>query len=167
MEESQTFKTFKQLLEPTFDWGGLKEYETLVSLGQEAVYLKEVPQRILGKLASVLAVSYGEETLNNYAKEVGVSNNSLSIYRWVESRLIGLDIPADLSWTVLRYIAGTDNPQDWIDKAIKEGLSAAEIRRLIKIEKGEPISHGHKIVKCGSCGFKTEGIKCGGCGEVL
>ncbi|HEC64619.1 MAG TPA: hypothetical protein ENI23_04965 [bacterium] len=167
MDETQSFKTLKEMMNPQFDWDKLDDYEILLGLAEEAVYLQEVPQRILGKIALTLTTKYGDETLTRFAKELGKSKSSLTTYRWVESRLKGLDIPIDLKWSSLRVIAGADNPAAWITKVQEEGLSTQEVKRLVKIEKGEPITHSHKKIKCPSCDFVTEGVKCGGCGEVL
>ena len=157
---------FKKMLDPKFDWSELKNYDTLVGLAQEAVVLRDLPQRILGKI--VVQVDTGKSgTLAQFAKDVGVSKNGLQIYSWVERRLDGLSIPDDIPWSAIRVIAGTDNPQEWMDKVISEGLSFAEVKRQIAIERGDPVKHPHKTIKCDSCGFKTEGVKCGGCGEVL
>ena len=167
MDETQSFQTLKELMNPKFDWDKLNEYEILLGIAEEAVYLKEVPQRVLGKIALALTTKYGDETLIRFAKDLGMSKSSLTTYRWVEKRLQGLDIPIDLKWSSLRVIAGADNPATWITKVQEEGLSTAEVKRLVKIEKGEPITHAHKKIKCPSCSFVTEGVRCGGCNIVL
>ena len=157
---------FTQLLDPKFEWGGLKEYDTLVGLAQEATTLRDVPQRVLGKIVLQLNTEkYG--VLEGFSKEIGVSIHALRIYSWVERRLEGLEIPSDLPWSSLRVIAGTKEPKEWVKKTVDEGLSFAEVKRLIAIERGDPVKHSHKVIKCEKCGFKTEGVKCGGCGEVL
>jgi hypothetical protein len=164
--EDTTTQVFKQLLNPKFNWENLKEYDTLVSLAQDAVALKDLPQRIIGKIVlQINTHEYG--MLDQFAKDTGLSTHSMQIYSWVERRLEGLEIPEDIPWSSLRKIAGTSDPQAWIDRVKKEGLSFAEVSRLIMIEKGEPTRHVHKKLKCPSCGYETEGIKCSGCGEVM
>jgi len=165
-DESQTQQTFKQLLNPKFDWGKIAEYDTLVSLAQDALALRDLPQRIIGKIVLQLNThEYG--MMEQFAKDTGLSIYSLQIYSWVERRLEGCDIPEDLPWSSLRKIAGTTDPQAWIDRVVKEGLSYAEVSRLIMIEKGEPTRHVHKKIKCPKCHFVTEGVKCEACGEVM
>lgn len=163
---SQTDFVFTKLLDPNFDWNELKEYDVLVGLAQEATTLRDVPQRVLGKIVLQLNTEkYG--TLEKFSKEIGVSIHALRIYSWVERRLDKLNIPQDLPWSSLRVIAGTKDPKAWISKTLDEGLSFAEVKRLIAIERGDPVKHSHKTIKCADCGFKTEGMKCGGCGKVL
>lgn len=165
-EESVTTQTFRQLIDPKFDWKGLQDYEILVSLAQDAVALKDLPQRIIGKIVLHLNThEYG--MLDQFAKDTGLSKHAMQIYSWVERRLDGLDIPEDIPWSSLRKIAGTADPQAWIDRVVKEGLSYAEVSRLIMIEKGEPTRHVHKKIKCPKCNFVTEGVKCEACGEVM
>ena len=167
MDETQSFRTLKEMINPDFDWEPLEDYDLLLGLAEEAVYLKEVPQRILGKIALALTTKYGEETLTKFARELGISKSSLTTYRWVEKRLQGLEIPLDIKWSSLRVIAGADNSEAWVAKILEEGLSTNEVKRLVKIEKGEPVAHSHKKIKCPSCDFVTEGVRCGGCNEVL
>ena len=163
---SQNDLVFKQLLDPKFDWKNMEEYDTLVGLAQEATVLRDVPQRVLGKIVMHLGTEK-HGMLAQFAKDVGVSMQSLRIYSWVERRLEGLEIPIDIPWSSLRRIASSDDPKKWVDRIVKEGLSYAEVKREIAIEKGEPLKHEHKTIKCEKCGFKTEGVRCGGCGEVL
>jgi hypothetical protein len=157
---------FKKMMSPKFSWEGLREYELLVGLAQEAVTLRDVPQRVLGKIVLQLDTGkYG--MLAKFSKEIGVSPYSLRIYSWVERRLDGLEIPPDLPWSSLRRIAGTKDPKAWIKRTVDEGLSFAEVKRQIAEERGDPVKHAHKTVKCEKCGFKTEGIRCGGCNSIL
>src|SRR4030042_557466 len=166
MEYSQTTQTFKRLLDPKFNWEGLKDYEILVSLAQDAVALKDLPQRIIGKIVLHLNThEYG--MLDQFAKDTGLSKHAMQIYSWVERRLDGLDIPEDIPWSSLRKIAGTADPQAWIDRVVKEGLSYAEVSRLIMIEKGEQPRPVTKKIKCPHCKFVTDGVKCGACGEII
>jgi len=163
---SQNEFVFTQLLDPKFEWGGLKEYNTLVGLAQEATTLRDVPQRVLGKIVLQLNTEkYG--VLEGFSKEIGVSIHALRIYSWVERRLEGLEIPADLTWSALRVIAGADNPKEWVKKTIDEGLSFAEVKRLIAEERGDPVIHPHKKLKCPKCNFVTEGVRCQGCNELI
>jgi hypothetical protein len=164
--DSQTQLIFKKMLDPKFNWAAVSDYEVLVSLAQEAVALKDLPQRIIGKI--VLQIDTSEHgALAKFSKEIGVSTDSLQIYMWVERRLEGLIIPADIPWSALRVIAGSDDPAKWVKRIVDEGLSFAEVKRLVSIEKGIPEKHGHKVIKCTKCGFKTEGVKCGGCNTLL
>ena len=157
---------FHQLIKPGFDWKGISEYTTLVGLAQEAVALKDLPQRILGKIVLQLDTeSYG--TLKAFAQEIGVSGHVLKIYAWVERKLDKLEIPSDIPWSSLRVIAGTNNPKKWVDRINEEGLSFAEVKRLVMEEKGIEPQEKHKIHKCGNCGFEAEGLKCPACQNLI
>lgn|SRR3990167_2829916 len=164
--ETQTSLMFKQMIDPKFDWEGLKDYDVLVGLGQEAVFLKDLPQRILGKLVLQLKTEK-HGTMKQFSKDIGVSINVLQIYAWVERQLEGLEIPEDIPWSALRIIAGADDPKKWVDKIIKEGLSFAEVKRLVYQEKGIKPKHAHQKIKCPNCNFVTEGVKCSACGTVI
>ena len=166
MQDTQTISVFKKMLDPKFNWKGLEEYDLLVDLAVEATVLRDVPQRVLGKLVTHLETNK-RGTLPQFAKDTGVSLHSLRIYSWVERRLEGLEVPSDIPWSSLRRIAGTDDPKKWVDRIVDEGLSFAEVKREIALERGDPIKHTHKVIKCEKCGFKSEGVKCQGCGEVL
>jgi len=157
---------FHQLIKPGFDWKGISEYNILVGLAQEAVALKDLPQRILGKIVLQLDTEiYG--TLKVFAQEIGVSKHNLKIYAWVERKLDKLEIPPDIPWSSLRVIAGTNNPKKWVDRVVKEGLSFAEVKYLVYKEKGIEPKHAHQKIKCPKCSFITESVKCEGCGTVI
>ena len=157
---------FHQLIKPGFDWKGISEYNILVGLAQEAVALKDLPQRILGKIVLQLDTEiYG--TLKVFAQEIGVSKHNLKIYAWVERKLDKLEIPPDIPWSSLRVIAGTNNPKKWVDKINDEGLSFAEVKRAVMEEKGIEPQHEHKKITCPKCKSITEDIKCQTCGELI
>lgn len=162
----ETQHVFHKLLDPKFNWKELADWETLVGLAQEAVSIKDVPQRILGKIVNQLDTErYGVR--KRFASEIGVSPNNLKIYAWVERKLEGLDIPLDIPYSSLRVIASTDDPKKWVDRINKEGLSFAEVKREVMLEKGIEPSHGHKKIKCPKCKSVTEDIKCQTCGEMM
>ena len=162
-----TVQIFRSMLKPDFVWEGFDDFETLSGLASEALSMRDIPQRIIGKI--VLALNTDDPgTLEKFSKEIGVSIHTLRIYSWVEKRLEGIDFPEDLPWSALRLVAGTDDPKSWIDKLTEQGWSVAELRRKIMLASGKPERHHkHKTLKCSSCGFITDGVKCEGCGEVL
>ena len=129
--DTQSLTVYREILKPDFDWDNFQDRSTLVELAQEAQFLKEIPQRILGKIALHVDINTLEKR-QAFSKEIGVSYNSLKIYAWVEKRLKGLDVPETIPWTSLRDIAGTKNPQIWINKVTQEKLSVKEVRKQIK-----------------------------------
>lgn len=164
--ETQTSLMFKKMIAPEFSWKGLQDYNLLVGLAQEAVTLKDLPQRILGKIAIQLKADK-TNTMRQFSKDIGVSIHVLQIYSWVERRLDGLEIPEDIPWSALRIIAGADDPKKWVDRVVKEGLSFAEVKYLVYKEKGIEPKHAHQKIKCPKCSFITESVKCEGCGTVI
>ena len=147
---------FRELIKPDFDWSKFTKQQ-LLDLAAEAVFIRDIPQRVLGKIVNALGTEE-HGAIDAISKEIGVSRNTLRIYAYVERKLEGIEVPEDINWWSLRAIAATDDPKAWAQRVIDEGLSAAEVKRLIKIDRGEevPVKHKIKLVTCPSCSFSQE-----------
>ena len=140
---------FEALLDPKFDWKKIDDYEILTGLGESASSVKKNSNRILGKLAIILEKSDKSRMLKDFAKDIGVAPNSLRVYKSVEKAFDGVEIPADLSWTVLLVLSGQEDPQKELQHILDEGLSNPEAIRLYsktRKAKGEE----QKCPKCGN-----------------
>jgi hypothetical protein len=158
---------FRELLKPAFDWSKFTKQQ-LLDLAAEAVFIRDIPQRVLGKIVNAL----GTETagaIDAISKEIGVSRNTLRIYAYVERKLEGIEVPEDINWWTLRAISTTEDPAAWAKRVIDEGLSAAEVKRLIKIDRGdEPKPVKHRLVVCPSCNFEQEKhMRCENCEKEI
>lgn len=122
-------KNLEYLLKPEFDWKAL-EFESLVGIGQEAVSSRKILQRLLGRLAIALEDHHVEQ--KEFAKEIGVSANTLRSYKKVEKTFDGLDIPADINYGALWVIAQQENPREIMQHVLEDGLSSAEIIKAYK-----------------------------------
>lgn len=125
---------FKRLIKPDFNWKLIEDEDELIEIAHEILFLKEIHQRILGKIALAVDTSKTGK-LEELAEKIGVSSNSLRTYQWVEKRLGNLDVPIDIAWSSLRTVSNTDDPVKWVKRIIREKLNLIEVERLMKIEK--------------------------------
>jgi len=118
-------------------------------------------QKKMGKLAYEISDLYGKDALAGFASEIQetygltISQSTLKNYAWVFEKTSKLELPADLSYRTLQYIASSGDPEMWAKRIKDEGLSSAEVYRLIREMKGLNQKTG-KTVICNSCGAKIE-----------
>lgn len=116
---------------------------------------REHYQRRLGKLASAIVEEYGTSKLDEFAAEVkedyglSLSPSTLRNYYWVYSKTKDLDLPEDLSYRTLQWISASVDPDYWAIRIREEGLSSAEVFKLMRKQKGK-----EETVKCPSCGVE-------------
>lgn len=120
--------------------------ETIASL----ISNRENYQKLLGKVALEVRRDVNTEALKDLSKDIeerhglSISWNTLYNYSWVEEKVGHLDIPDDLPFRARQLLAGTKNPEEWLDK-VKEGMSVKELFIAIK---GKP---QRRSVECPSC----------------
>lgn len=113
---------------------------------------REKYQRKIGQIAYTVTELYGAHSLGDLSKEVEdatgrkISVSTLRNYRWVYERTMDLQLPEDLSYQALQRIAGSTDPKAWAKRVDKEGLSSAEVSRLLRKETPK------KVVICPNCG---------------
>ena len=146
------------------DW----DWETFVGMGMEARSLKDISQWVLGKLALGISKKYGQDKLGEYAKEIGVDKKSLSIYRWVVRKFgyksfLTVNF---LPFQAFKVAAGTENPEQWIDRAQEENWSASRLTLEIIKDKGIVIEEKPTMSRCPYCDkFKLIGKNICQCGS--
>lgn len=118
------------------DWDNAKlEASTLVEN-------REHYQRRLGSLASEIAREFGLTKLDEFATEVkndyglSLSPSTLRNYLWVYEKTKDLELPEDLSYRTLQHIVSSGDPAGWAERIKNEGLSSAEVYRLIRKSRG-------------------------------
>ncbi len=139
---------FEKLLNPKFNWKEIDDYNILTGLGESASSVKKNSNRILGKLAIILEKSDKSRLLKDFAKDINVSPNSLRVYKSVEKAFTGMQIPADISWTVLLVMLNQEDPQKSLQEAIDHGLSNPEIIRSY----GKSRNLNKEKMVCPKCG---------------
>lgn len=117
---------------------------------------REHYQRLLGQLALEYRKTFGGvNSLKELSVEIkerhglSVSAGTLHNYSWVEDRLQNFEIPEDVPFRIRQMIAGTDNPEVWVDK-LNEGASNKEVEISIRGEKPRP------LMECPKCHFAFE-----------
>lgn len=141
---------------------GAFDYDTCVGLASEAVESRELYQKVLGKMTHTLTLKHGEKAVSNFAQGIEnatgykVKPSSLRVYRWVYQKLEPMldKIPADFSYLCWRDLAGTDDPEGWLGRAISEGMSGSQLGREIRIARGS--QREAKIVVCEKCGHANK-----------
>jgi len=130
------------------DWSQAKlEASTLVEN-------REHYQRRLGSLASEITAEFGLSKLDEFAAEVkedyglSLSPSTLRNYLWVYQKTKNLNLPEDLSYRTLQWISASGDPEGWAKKILDEGLSSAEVYRLLRKAKGVE----EDVVVCPACG---------------
>lgn len=157
-------EVFRKILDPEFDFSTWN-LEQFTQIGQEAVESETLQQRVLGRLAMELGKEHGQQTIKEFAKQVKKSPKTIYSYRDVERTLFGLDIPEDFHWTARRWLAKTENPQAYLDKVEKEGLSASQLVRQIREDLGQ--IEAKTIEACPKCQTPLTHVACPKCHEVI
>lgn len=86
----------------------------------------------LGDLALEVATSYGEGSLDKFAKEIGVAHNTLQDYRRVAQAYPELlERSHNSTWSVYRVLAALDDRH----KLIKAGMTVVDARRMVEDRK--------------------------------
>lgn len=138
------------------------EWEQFTSMGMQCRAVKDISQWALGRLALGVETKFGESSLKEYAKEIGVNHNSLNTYRWVAKKYPSWAPEQNhLPHYCYQIAAGTDEPEEWINKAADNDWTSTQLQIEIKkakdpsFELSKP-SRPKKGVECPSCGFHFE-----------
>lgn len=113
-------------------------FEDICEMGREAMDMRKISSIIIGQLAVEVESRYGEDSLGEFAKEIGLRKSTVSQYRWVAKAFPGMTAYNGISYTHYRLAAGTDKPQEWINKAIENNWNSAQLKA--KIEGGKIIT---------------------------
>ena len=141
----------EQILDPEFKPEDLS-WESKVNVSAHLFQEKELFVKVVGKIASTLK---GSKEIKQLALDIQnitgkkMPPSSIIVYRWLYEKVYVLNPPDDISLNCLKHIASTDNPQKWVDEIKNNGLSGAEVIRMIRLEKGMET----KVKKCPNCGI--------------
>ena len=137
------------------------EWESLVTKVADCLAQRESYQRIVGQLAAFVIETRGNKALKEFSANIkensglSISPSTLRNYSWTYKKISELSLPEDLPYRTAQVIAGSPNALQWAKMINEEGLSAADIYRLIKEEKGQ--DKPKKIITCPDCGKQIEG----------
>lgn len=118
---------------------------------------REHYQRRLGQLAYDIAAEFGPSHLKVFSDQIKetygmtVSVSTLRNYRWVYMETKDLELPDDLSYRTLQYIASAKDPVYWAERIKAEGLSSPDILFLLRKEKGLDKKNQKEFI-CQKCG---------------
>ena len=130
-----------------------KEWEDFISYGMIAREFKDRSQWVLGRLASKLATTYGEKSLEKYAKDIGVIYPTLRSYKAVVE--LYYDEPEFLpnpkiSFTLYQRVATMpkDERKKFLEQADDNNYSIE--RAIIERKKleGKRIKPSFQIIYC-------------------
>lgn len=132
------------------------DFDEICDIGREAMDLRKFTNIVIGRLALEVESRYGEDSLGEFAKELGLRRNTVNQYRWVAASFPDIKTYGDLSYTHYRIAAGTSEPKEWIEKAVDNNWNITQFQ--IKTE-GKALSSecDHKrtqkvvIDKCLDC----------------
>lgn len=149
-------KVFEQLIRPDFDASVFK-WDDCVELAGEVIANRELSNKVIGKLAAHLDVKRGNNVLQRFAADIENSTGVKVSYRHVANcrgiykRLQPFmdKIPADWTWHAWALIAYTENPGEWIDRGVREGLTSPMLIREVQIAKGIKRTDQKVCPKCG------------------
>jgi len=154
--------TFKQLLEPDFDWSIL-DLEGLSSMAIEVIELSDVRQMVLGTIALQAYKMGKRKAVNHIATLAEIPQKTLVGYMNTMQRLEGMDVPEDLSWTFRKTIAWTEDPAATLKIVVDEGLTLQDLlRRLGKVKPQQ-----QELIHCPKCHSEMNFHKCQNCGEEI
>lgn len=128
-----------------------ESWEELVSSGIEARELKDQSQWKLGELADRVETKYGSNSIGVFATSIGVNKNSLLRYRDVYRKFKDREINPAVSFSHHLKAAGTDEPDEWVNKAYEEGWSVERLGVEIDKKRGNSDTY-RKLEKCPKCG---------------
>lgn len=138
-------------------------WNKLVSAGINLRKENDRSQVGLGLLVLKVEKDYGKDKLGQFALEIGIDKGTLRNYRWVVSVLIQKVIrltfsssdeillekinekKGNLSFSHLQKIVGTDNPEQWLEKTIKNNYSVSDLKIALNELKIESSMLDNKI----------------------
>jgi hypothetical protein len=138
------------------------DWETYLVHASDLIENREKYQRILGRLSYDISKEFGPDKLSDFSRDLKegyglqISASTLKNYKWVYDKTHELDLPEDLSYRTLQYIASSGKPEFWATKIKNEGLSSAEVYHLIREDKGLDKKKVVKMEICPACGHEFQ-----------
>lgn len=113
-------------------------YEQKLELGVKIFETRENSPRILGELVSKMSPTEIRKFADDLEKATGkkISFNSLRVYKRIwEDIWSDPEAPADLTVSCALLMEATKEPKKWLTAMVLEGLSSAEVCRIIRSTK--------------------------------
>ena len=135
--------------------------EEIFEIGREARNLRDFSNIVIGRLALALQTRYGEDSIRTFAEQIGLKAGTVAQYRWVAKAFPLLKSYDGLSFSYYRIAAGTNSPQEWIDKTVENNWNVTQLEKKIKGKKlasecEHAVQKTVKITRCDDCGVITK-----------
>ena len=108
----------------------------------------------LGLLALGIETKFGEKTIDDFAKKIGVATSTIRVYRWVVNEYLKTNInfvpPERLSFGVLQAVAHLpeDQRQKFLDEAHDGDMSVERARVEVQKQQGKQIKPKFTVEYC-------------------
>ncbi len=132
-------------------------WEDFINCGLSLRVFKDKIGWYLGLLALGVETKFGENTIDEFAKKIGVSTSSLRVYRWVVKQFLtdnpNFIPPERLSFGVLSSIAKLDpeKRQKFLEEAEDGSFSVERARVEMQKEQGKRVKPEIRVWYCERC----------------
>ena len=109
-------------------------WEEACEMGLAARRMRNLSNWIIGQLAKGIESKWGEDKLGEFANLLGFKKATVFQYRWVVDKFPDGFLPdTDISWTIYRLAANTENPQQTVNEIIdKHIFNVREAEQYVK-----------------------------------
>ena len=108
-------------------------WEETCEMGIAARNLRDLANWVMGQIAFHIEIKWGEGSLVDFAKVVGLHKTTIEQYRWVIKKFGENYKPTHgLPWSFYRLAAATEKPYETIQKIADEGYTIHQAERYVK-----------------------------------
>ena len=140
-------------------------WEEACEMGLAARRMRNLSNWVIGQIAKGIEAKWGEDRLGEFASLLGFKKTTILQYRWVIDRFPTGFLPDnDISWTIYRLAAGTENPQQTVNEIIDKHLF--HLKQAEQYVKKLPLSsqchHDFEkfaYYKCKNCNYTVKDIE--------
>jgi len=127
-----------------------KSWEELVSAWTTVVELEGAAQWKLGDIANEVTRTFGKSAIESFASSVGEKPATVKQYAWVSRAFPkSSDRQTGLTYSHYRAAVKTESPMEWIEEAVKNAWTVAQLVEEIKnVEDAVAPAGG---VRCDAC----------------
>ena len=131
------------------DW----TWEEAMEMGLAARNMRDISNWIIGMVAHGIERRWGKDRVGDFANTLGFKKKTIEQYRWVVERFgVNYEPGEGYPWSYYRLAAGTENPEETINKIIDEDLSYNDAEKFVK---GLPImrdcQHDFEVLRFKRC----------------
>lgn len=102
-------------------------------MGLNARNVRDLSNWMIGTIALGIQTRWGEDSLGEFAKTIGLNKSTVAQYRWVVSKFgVDYNVTYGLPWSYYRIAAGTDAPQETLEHFQDQSMTIAEAQHHVK-----------------------------------